>query len=130
MKTQINVSETRQPSLTRAVIRHIGERETLEDVARHSADAGWAGFTYYNDTVEFARKHKAEILERASEDAKEYGMEGVISFLAGFGCLKGYTQEQIADGLYNPKSEDRTTIYNALAWYALEEIARELNPDL
>lgn len=130
MKTHVNVSETRQPSLTRAVIRQIGERDSLEDVARHGADGGYAGFTYYSDTVEFTKRHKAEILERLKEDASEYGSEGIISMLAGFSCLNGMTQEEIADGLYNPKSEDRTTIYNALAWYAAEEIARELNPDI
>jgi len=27
------------------------------------------------------------------------------------------------DGLYNPKSDDKTTVYNALAWYALEDVA-------
>ena len=130
MKTKIEIGQTRQPSLTRAVIRQIGDIESLEDVARHGADSGFCGFTYYTDTVKFAAKHKADILERLKEDADSMGEGGVISMLAGFKCLKGNSQEEIADGLYNPRSDSRTNVFNALAWYACEEIARELNPDL
>ena len=38
-------------------------------------------------------------------------------------CFKGMSQCEIMGGLYNPKSDDKTTVYNALAWYALEEVA-------
>lgn len=126
---KINVNETRQPSLTRAVIRQTG-RENLEDIARHGVDGGFSGFTYYSDTVKFAARCKECIMERLQEDAESMGINGVISLLAGFNCFKGMPQEEIADGLYNPKSEHRTTIFNGLAWYAAEEIAREMNPDI
>jgi hypothetical protein len=126
MKTE----DTRQPSLTLAVIDQIGDIESLPDVARHGADAGYAGLTYYTDTVEFAAKNRTVILARLKEDAANLGYEGVISMLASFNCFKGMTQEEIAEGLYDENSEHRTTVYNGLAWYAAEEIARELNPDI
>lgn len=125
----VQIRETRQPALTRAVIRQIGGRESLADVARYGADAGYCGFTYYADTVAFAVRNRADIMERLKDDANDFGCGGVISMLAGFNCLKGMSQEEVADGLYNPRSENRTAVYNALAWYAAEEIARELNPD-
>lgn len=126
---QIKTSETRQPSLTLAVIRQTG-RDNLPDIARHGADGGFAGFTYYSDTVAFAKRCRTHIMARLAEDAPDLGYDGVISMLGSFVCLKGVSHDDIADGLYNPNSEHRTTIYNALAWYAAEEIARELNPDI
>ena len=128
-KTTVQINETRQPALTRAVVRQIGGRESLADVARHGAVGGYCGFTYYADTVAFAVRNRADIMERLKADAEDFGCVGVISMLAGFNCLKGMSQEEIAEGLYNPRSENRTAVYNALAWYAAEEIARELNPD-
>lgn len=129
MKTQIKISDTRQPSLTRAVIRQIGDRESLLDVALHGAAGGFCGFTYYSDTVKFTKAHKAEIMARLAEDAKEFGHAGVFEMLGSFRCFRGMSQEEIADGLYNPRSDSQQTVFNGLAWYAAEEIARELNPD-
>lgn len=128
--TEVKVSETRQPSLTRAVIRQIGERESLEDVARHGADGGFSGFTYYSDTVEFTKRNKAEILQRMGEDCNDIGYESVNEMMSKFRCLEGCKPDEIAEALWNHRSELRTQVYNAMAWYACEEIARELNPDL
>lgn len=132
--TTIKISDTRQPVLTRAVINALGgiesARESMPDIVNHGVDGGFSGFIYYSDTVKFAARHKAAILERLKEDASNFGDSGVISMLAGFNCFKGMSQEEIADGLYNPRSDNRTTIYNGLAWYACEEIAREMNPAL
>lgn len=130
----VKINETRQPSLTRAVIKSLGgiesALESMPDIVNHGVDGGFSGFTYYSDTVKFTTNHKSDILARLAEDAESFGNDGVISLLAGFGCFKGMTQEEIADGLYNPRSENRQTVFNGLAWYAAEEIARELNPDL
>lgn len=104
--------------------------ESTPDIVNHGVSGGFAGFTYYADTVKFTAKHKADILARLKDDADSYGNDGVLSMLASFGCFKGMTQEQIADGLYNPRSDERQNAFNGLAWYAAEEIARELNPDL
>jgi hypothetical protein len=115
-------------ALIRAVVRQIGGWEEFEghadDITNHGIDGGFHGFIYYTDTVKFTTANKAEILAALKEQASDLGEDGVISSLSHFGCLKGYSQEEIAEGLYNAKSEHRTTIYNALAWYAGEEVAR------
>lgn len=115
-------------TLIRSTVAQIGGweefKENAQDVANHGADAGWVGFTWHHDTVAFTQRNKTHILSMAKDQASSYGGDGVISFLCGFSCLKGYSQEEIADGLYNYRSEDRTQVYNALAWYALEEVCR------
>lgn len=126
---KIKVEDTRQPALTRAVIRATG-RENLEDIARHGADAGFTGFTRYTDTVAFTVRHKKDILERMAEDAEQFGSESVSAMMASFRCLKGCKPDEIAEAIWNPRSELRTTVFNAMAWYAAEEIAREMNPEL
>jgi hypothetical protein len=92
MKTETQIKDTRQPALTRAVINQTG-RENLEDIARHGADGGFAGFTYYSDTVAFTNKHIDEILERLKDDCDSMGYDSIIVMLAAFQCLKGYTQD-------------------------------------
>lgn len=138
MNTQMNTANTRQPSLTSAVLAQLGieldeeGKSTLEDIASHSADAGWSGFSYYSDTCAFFAANKADIIDRLKEDAKEFGMDP-LAMVAGFGCLKDLKLDgmAIADAIYSSEeSENRDTIQNALAWYALEEVARELCPNL
>lgn len=135
MKTQVKANDTRFPALTRAVLRHV-DRESLEDVARHGADAGWSGFTYYSDTLAFFKRHKADILALAKQQADDFG-QGMIEMVRGFRCLGNngkpdWNEDEIADALYNPRSDSdaSTQVQNAMAWYALEEVARELNPDI
>lgn len=124
---------TRYPRLTRAVLRHL-DRESLADVARHGADAGWSGFTYYSETCQFYKAHKADILSLAGEMANELG-EDMISMVAGFRCLGNngkpdYSQTEIAEAIYSGRGECADVIRNAMSWFALEEVARELNPDV
>lgn len=137
MKTQqIKISETRFPKLTRAVLKQIGgDRETLADVARYGAAGGFCGFTYYKDTSAFYRKNREEIKKLLGETSENYG-EGLFSMVCNFACLRNWevTEEQVAAVLFGKFGEidegDETQIENALAWFALEEIARELNPGL
>jgi hypothetical protein len=127
----MKIADTRQPALTRAVIRQLGGQAQLADVARHGADGGFRGFSSYSDTVAFAERHRDAIMVRLAEDSDAYRIDGsILGFLAGFGCLKGMTVDEIARGLHDKKAEEHTQVFNALAWYALEEIARELNPNL
>lgn len=115
-------------SLIRATIRQIGGfdefKERAEDICNHGAAGGFAGFTYYTDTVKFTKANKKAIVDACSQMADDLGESGAIALIAGFNCLKGETQEDIADGLYNPRSDNRQMVYNALAWFALEEVAR------
>lgn len=118
-------------SIVRAVVKQVGGwqafQEIASDVANYGANAGWVGFTYYTDTVAFTKRHKQAIIAFAEQEADSFSEDGIISFLSGFNCLKGETQNDIADGLHNPKSDNRTTVYNALAWYCLEEVARSFD---
>lgn len=130
MKTQVKVNDTRYPRLTRAVLRRVS-RESLEDVVNHGASGGFSGFTYYTDTLAFYKAHKGDILALAEGMAEEFGQD-MIEMISSFGCLKndGLGQSEIAEALYSGRGDCATTIRNAMAWFALEEVARELNPDI
>ena len=138
----VNVYDTRFPSLTQAVLDQIGEgdtvetRDTLQGVVEHSADAGWPGFTYCTDTIAFFFKNRTEIRKLLSEVCSELG-QTEIETIRNFGCLVDskrkpeYSAEEAGVALYSTEETDSSDcIRNALAWFALEEIARELNPDL
>ena len=111
--------------LKNAVIRQLGGRDELEDIANHGADAGWSGFTYYSETVKFYKAHRAEIVNLVKEMAEEFG-QSPLNFVASFNCLKsaGEYEAEIAEALYGRISSDNLTVPNALAWFALEEVAR------
>lgn len=115
--------------LIRSVIRQFGGwesfKESARDVYNHGIDGGYSGFIYYTETVAFTKRNKSNVLLLCKDMADELGEGGIISLLSNFGCLKGYSQEDIADGLFNPKSDERVTIYNALAWFAAEEVCRD-----
>ncbi|MDE2103527.1 MAG: hypothetical protein KGL39_40175 [Patescibacteria group bacterium] len=132
MKT-IKANQTRFPRITRAILRHL-DREQLEGVARHGADAGWSGFTCTRETCQFYKSHKAEILAMAKQDADDFGTT-MIEMVQGFRCLGNsgkpdYTQDEIAEALYSGRGECSDIIRNAMAWYVLETVARELNPEI
>lgn len=113
--------------LVRAVIRQVGGfdsfKELADDVTNYGANGGFSGFVYYTDTVAFTTKNKAEILESLKTLAADMG-ETFSACLCGFGAFKGKTESDVLDGLYNHRSDMRQTVYNVLAWYALEEVAR------
>ena len=98
--------------------------ENAADICEHGAASGFSGFTYYSDTWEFANKYRASIIELLKDQAAEFGMDW-LELLCSFNCLKDYTSAEIAEGLFDTKSDMNTYVYNALAWYALEEAARD-----
>jgi hypothetical protein len=125
----VKVSDTRQPTLTRAVIRATG-RENLEDIARHGVSGGFAGFIYTADCVRFFRRHRKAIQQRLQEDAIDFGVDP-LNMVTNFNCLKGAVNvDDVGRALYGNSGEMCDTIQNALAWYAAEEIAREMNPEI
>ena len=123
----INVKKARQVihPLKRAVAKKMGGAEHLyevaSDVAKCGANAGWGNFVYYSDTVSFTKRHKQKIISCLKEDALNCG-ESFANFVSGFNCFKGMTQDDVMDGLYNPKSDAMIIVYNGLAWYALESV--------
>lgn len=124
--------QTSNPKLARAVIRQLGGTDSLEDIARHGAGGGFPGFTYYADTVSFFKRHRESIRELVKERARDFGEEP-LAMVAGFNCLKpadDETRESIARCLYGGRvGEKDTQVANALAWFAAEEMAREMCPD-
>jgi len=144
-------------SLIRATLRQLGGGseawDSLRDVCRGGADAGFCGFTYYSDTVGFFKRYRKEILALAESQAEDLG-ENVSEMVASFGCLGGreirnatrsYDEREnervrrAAIAEYLPSvnrclyggrmTDDDTQVANALAWFALEEVARAANPD-
>lgn len=122
------IADTNIPApLVRAVVRQIGGwasfKESASDVANHGADGGFSGFIYYTETVKFAKRQRASILEMAKEQASDFGTE-VYAMIANFGCLGEYSATDVAEAIHNPRSTNGQQVLNALAWYALEETAR------
>ena len=112
--------------LIRAVVRQSGGwdsfKEMAEDITNHGVDGGFHGWIYHSDTVPFAQRNKAVIMAMAQELANDLGEE-VLSMIAGFNCLK-ISANEVAEALYNPRSDNKTQVFNALAWFASEEVAR------
>lgn len=129
MKTFISQSNLPE-SLIRGVIRQVGGwdsfRELASDVTNHGASGGFIGFYYYSDTVSFAKRHKAVILDYAKQMADDLGEAGAMSLIASFNCLK-MNADEVAEALYNQRSDESTNVYNALAWFALEEVSRSFD---
>ena len=119
-------------ALVAAVIKQTG-RENLEDIARHGVDGGFAGFTYYTDTVPFFRRNRAAIVALVNGMAEEFGQEP-MALVAGFRCLEpadDETRASIGRCLYGGRVGDADTqVANALAWFAAEEVARAANPEV
>jgi len=119
-----------------AVVGQFGDwgyfSENAQDIADHGADSGWPDFTYHAETCKFAEKNRKEILASLREFASQCG-ENLEDFILNFNCLKDYKmdlKETLGDFLYNGevKEDDEfgNMLLNALAWYALEETARNL----
>ena len=131
MKTLIANSSI-PATLIRAVVKNMNGwdsfRERAQDVADHGASCGFGNFIYYTDTVAFAAKNRKAIAELAAEQAADFGDSSEIERILGFNQLRqeDLTISDIARSLYGRLADDdkKTTIYNTLAWYALEEVAR------
>ncbi len=102
-----------------AMVKDIKERlgadeepSVIEDVANHGADAGFGGFTYTADCVEFYDTHERVIMEMVADEAEDFGYPNVPAFVASF------ARADMADSLDGYK--------NLLAWYALEKVCRRL----
>lgn len=126
------IAESGLPSsLVRSTVRQCGGWEMFQDTARNlqysscGALGGFCGFIYYSETVPFAKRNKKAILEMCKEQAEDYYGKGysIGQFIAGFSCVD-CDAEQVAVALYTGKGENVTEVYNALAWFALEEVSR------
>ena len=125
--------------ITTAVINQLGYTDitdaelinTCQDISNHGIDGGFNGFIYHTDTVKFTTDNLDDILQRARDLAEELGEDGAYSLISTFGCLDGYSPDEVADFIaaarIDPWSEDSSvTVLNALAWFAAEEVARDI----
>lgn len=119
-------------SLIRAVVRQHGGwttfQENAQDIAAHGADTGWSGWIATADCVAFTKRNRAAIVESLERLSSEDG-EDLLSLVAGFNCLRSYkfSTSDVGRVLFSAKGGDedaRSTIENALAWSALEDVAR------
>lgn len=115
-------------SLVRSTIRQCGDwrafQEMAQDVCNHGANGGFSGFIYYSETVPFAKRNKKGIVETIKDTLDYYEECGSVpAFIAEFNCVD-LTTDQVAIALYTGKGDNVTEVYNALAFYALEEVAR------
>ena len=130
--------------LAQKVIEQLGHEQwnnevckTLEDVVSNGASAGFGNFIYYSDTCKFARDNMEEILKSIKETAE--GMcEDPLKMIQNYPCLGTDTINtlEIASVIYDKPDEATlndgtdTQVLNALAWFALEETACEVELEI
>jgi len=102
-------------------------RQLCEDVLSCSVGAagGFSGFIYYSETVDFAQCNLPYILEHLREISEDIGDANIYQTISGFGCIN-LTAEEVSEGMYKADSDHETEVYNALAWFALEEVAHHV----
>lgn len=111
-------------SIIRAVVRSLGDKSYLSDIANHGVDGGFPGFTYYSDTVTFFREHRKEITDNLMALADDIG-EDPIKMVSSWPCVGPEFKTEVGQVIYGARlTDEHTTVANALAWYAAEEIAR------
>lgn len=129
MKQFIEEAGHINPALIRAVVRQSGGWEQFcemaPNIARHGVDGGFCGLIYYDETLAFTKAHKKLILEHAEQMADDIG-ETLFGMIAGFGVFRHdpISHEALARAIYTGKGDDVTTVYNVLAWFACEDVAR------
>ena len=99
----------------------------LESCAEYGAHIGIPGFTYYRETIRFFQKNQQGIINHMEQTAAEFGVD-VIAMVQGFGVFRhsakpkaSHINKALYSRYYNPNLD---ILYNAFAWYALEEISR------
>ena len=105
--------------------------ETMTDITSNGASAGFSGFIYHRETCQFARGNMAAIYAHAKNQAADFGVDP-LEMVAEFNCLNGeFPAFEIASVIHNDIDDAtrndgaETAILNALAWYALEEVAHD-----
>lgn len=134
-------------SLQQAVITQLGYSwnnpcqelvDTLEDISCYGVGGGFNGFISYADTFAFCVEHGPEILKALKSMANDMGIS-TIELVRSFACIDSDIDEMhILDAFFVCKYRTETEniddeglmVCNALAWFAAEEVARELEDNL
>jgi hypothetical protein len=112
--------------LVNAVIKRVG-KESLQDVVNIGANAGFPGFTYNWETIEFFKQYRDKIVPIIEDYSRELEISP-IEFVASFRILQMDPKDpsdvgEIARALYGNLRNDDIFVPNALALFALEEVA-------
>jgi len=110
-------------SLIKAVVEQLGGTDYILDIVNSGMEAGFPGFTYTNDNVEFYRKNKKQILKLLVIIAESWS-EPVLRFIKQFSFLKNsdYDNNDIINILFEKYNSKYDEIYQALTWFAAEII--------
>lgn len=131
LKTSQFITSTTNTSeeLKKAVIKQMqgikSFAEDAQDIVDHGAAGGFSGFIYYSDTTKFYSKNRKSILSFARQQADDIGYSTVADMVAAFNCIDLKPHEIEYAFAYGEKSDDFTHLANGLAWFALEEVARD-----
>lgn len=100
------------------------ERETyLQDLTQHGAISGMvSGLIYYSETTRFFNEHRDEILAMLHELKEETELDEKGLFGDKWNDWEDLLEEEEADDL-DPLAD--TNNQNLLAWFAVEELARQ-----
>jgi len=116
--------------LIRATVKQCGGwgweyfTERAADCAKNGANTGvFNGFIYYTDTVAFTKRNKADILTHVEAAAWGDDSMNAITLIASLNSID-LTVVEVAEAIYNPRSENRQEVFNALAWFCAEEVSR------
>jgi hypothetical protein len=125
-KKQVLSERSDYKTLINAVVNNIG-LDSIEDVNRSGADAGWSGFIYYHETHTFAMRYRKLIVRLLQEQADDFGQE-VVQMVSGFGVFRNSPMDnedkmELYKYIGGGKCE-QSTITNLMAWFALEEVCR------
>ena len=121
---QTNLNTT----LASAIIEQNGDFESIAEYPSdyQDASAGISGFIYHHDTIKFSEDNLTLILEKLRDDAQEFGLDGAYSMIASFNCINDMTTDDVVDAIRDKDHDDYPQVMNALAWYCIEELARDV----
>lgn len=99
------------------------ERKTyLQDLTQHGAISGMvSGLIYYHETTQFFNEHRDEILAMLHELKEDTGLDEKRLFGDKWNDWENLLEEEAddLDPLADPNNQ------NLLAWFAVEELARQ-----
>jgi hypothetical protein len=109
------------------ILKQIGSTEAFIElapkIAQTGAQEGYAGFTFFEETIPFAKKHREEIMDIANEEAKLSGTSAfALKGIHGH-VTNGISKTDLAGAIYLPSHPRKEHAYNALALYILERAA-------
>lgn len=130
LKSFVAKSHLSESLIRNVVAQHGGWdnfKESASDITYYGASGGVTGFIYYTETVKFFCDNRAAIKQLAKEQAADCGVS-MYEMIAGFNCLNNnYDLDDIVETFASSYADlmdtDLHCVANALAWYALEEVA-------